>query len=292
MRSRFAPLEIVTSIFSWLPLRILYVKSSALAWLANYIIRYRRQIVSQNLSRSFPDATEKEIAGWRRKFYHNLADILVEIVRMKGISRSEIPKRVEFINPEIFDSLYDEGKSAIIVSGHRGNWEWSGVFLPTVLKHKVAAVYKPLSNKAFDLLMKNTRERFGLELLPMRSVARHIAANKDPWVRIFASDQSPTAHDIQHYMDFLGQDTPVYTGPGKIAKASGHAVIFMDMHRVSRGHYTVHFQAVRPESGTSDEFLTTEAYNRMLEEGIRREPDNWLWSHRRWKHSRRADTQA
>jgi KDO2-lipid IV(A) lauroyltransferase len=85
-------------------------------------------------------------------------------------------------------------------------------------------------------------------------------------------------------MDFLNQNTPVFNGPEKIAKMLEYAVVYMDVQRVKRGYYEVVPTLLFDKPKESAENEITMAFNKMLEEGIRKRPETWLWSHRRWKH--------
>lgn len=90
-------------------------------------------------------------------------------------------------------------------------------------------------------------------------------------------------------MNFLNQDTGFFLGIEKIAKALDMNVIFIDIRREARGRYKGHLTMITDHPSEEPEFMITKKYIRSLEQAINQSPDNWLWSHRRWKHHPEAD---
>ncbi len=141
----------------------------------------------------------------------------------------------------------------------------------------------------FDRIFLRLRSRFGSENIPKNTILRRIAGYKREDKKIvigFISDQSPRPANIHDWVDFLHQDTPVFTGTERIAKSVDAAVFFADMQREGRGRYRCRFQKMSDDVHTIPDYELTEAYMRLLEANIRRQPAFWLWSHKRWKHRR------
>jgi len=82
----------------------------------------------------------------------------------------------------------------------------------------------------------------------------------------------------------LNQETPVYTGMDRLARKFDLAVVFMDIIRTGRGYYQVTFKLITDQpTATSDNEIITE-YMSYVEKLVRRQPEYYLWSHKRWKH--------
>ena len=144
----------------------------------------------------------------------------------------------------------------------------------------------------FDRIFLRLRSRFGSENIPKNTILRRIAGYKREDKKIvigFISDQSPRPANIHDWVDFLHQDTPVFTGTERIAKSVDAAVFFADMQREGRGRYRCRFQKMSDDVHTIPDYELTEAYMRLLEANICRQPAFWLWSHKRWKHQRHED---
>jgi len=279
--------------FCWLlallPLRCLYLISGLLYVLVCYVVRYRRKVVMDNLRRSFPEKTEKERQQIARKFYQFICDLFIETVKVTNIDTPQIRRRIRYSNPEIFDDLYRKGKQIFFVLGHYGNWEWVATMEHTIPYH-LATLYEPLKNKLFDKFFYNMRTKYGVEAFPSNSAIRSINQYRQQnrlTTLGFLSDQSPHRNDATHYWTtFLNQDTLVYLGVEKLARRYNMAVMYYEIRRVKRGYYEVDVTLITENAAETAEKEITDRHVQLLEETIRRNPQYWLWSHRRWKHKR------
>ena len=138
-----------------------------------HVFGYRKKVVFENLRKSFPLKTDKEIQAISKSFYLHFSELIFEIIKVLTISKKELKTRIKYKNPEVLLDLYAKGKSCIIVTAHYGNWEWPSV-LGDCTNYKSLAVYKPLSNKPLDRLLIQMRSRFGWELVPMNQAIRAI----------------------------------------------------------------------------------------------------------------------
>jgi len=253
-----------------------------------YVIRYRRKVVMDNLQNSFPEKTEKERRLIALKFYRFFCDIFVETLKVANIDMPQIRRRIRYSNPEVLDELYRKGKQVFVVTGHYGNWEWLTT-LENCKPYHHATLYRPLENKFFDKLLYDLRTKYGTEVIP--SISALMAINQFRYENrltalCFLSDQSPPQNAIHYWTTFLNQDTPVYTGVEKIAKRYNTAVVYYETRRVKRGYYEVDVTLITENAAETFDYQITNTHVGMLEETIRRNPQYWLWSHRRWKHKR------
>jgi KDO2-lipid IV(A) lauroyltransferase len=243
-----------------------------------------------NLKNSFPDKSDDEINVITRNFYKHLCDNFIESMYVLNMSESELKKRYHYKNPELLRQLYDKNKSIILVIGHYGNWDWL-CGLPLYTDHKVFAIYHPLSNKYFDELFNRIRKKFGVGLIQMSTSYREMleaSQNQILTVTLFLADQRPVWSSIRYWTTFLRQETPVLLGSELIAKKLDQAVIYLDVQKIRRGYYDVEFKLLYENPLQTKDHEITEAHTRMLENIITRKPEYWLWSHRRWKHNRKA----
>jgi Lauroyl/myristoyl acyltransferase len=109
--------------------------------------------------------------------------------------------------------------------------------------------------------------------------------NNRPAFVTFLFDQCPKVHEIEHWMPFLNQDTPVQTGTEKVAqKSMPFPFIFTNVNQTWILRSRVYL--IDENAAQTARFELTEKMNRMLEKIIIEEPEHWLWSHKRWKHKR------
>jgi len=279
----------IARIISFLPLRVLYLFSDIVFLGLYYFPSYRKKIVLTNLRNSFPDKSEEEIRLISKKFYHHLADLIFEVLKLGHISKEQLTRRMKLTNPELMDRLFNEKRDILAVLGHYNNWEWlqSIIFFT---KHQTVSIYKPLQDKNYDRFMLRLRGKKGMILTPMSAIIREIIRLRGENVRslyAFITDQTPPVNEIKYWTTFLNQDTPVYQGLEKIAAKYDMTIVWFSLKKIRRGYYTVTIELLFEHSTGLTAHQITESHVRKLEEEIKERPEFWLWSHRRWKHRKK-----
>ena len=279
-------------LFSYLPFRALYALSDLCYPFVYHVGRYRREVVRENIARSFPEKSLAERLRIERDFYHRFCDYAVETVKLISIRPDEMRRRMEFIGLDDVEKQLESHQFVFLYLGHVFNWEWVST-IPMWVKKKestlCAQIYRPLNDPAFDKLFKHLRCRFGSENISKYDTFRRVMTLKNEGKRTiigFISDQSPRVQNIHDWTTFLNQDTPVFTGTERIGKKVDAAVFYVDTERVRRGYYRATFKLMSDNVRAIPNYQLTELYMKLLEETIRRQPGGWLWSHRRWKHKR------
>jgi KDO2-lipid IV(A) lauroyltransferase len=278
-------------LLAWMPTRLLYVMADGIAWLLEHVIKYRSEVVFKNLRNAFPDRSEEEIKAIAHDFYRHFADVLVENIKAQSISREELMERIQVPGVrEVFQPYWDSKKNVVIVLGHCGAWQWAGLVAPSLIPQKLFAFYNPLTNKWFDNFIKRTRSRYGMHLVSMRDYMRHIRAKHTEVssLHFFLFDQSPNNPRKAYWTNFLNQPTGFYYGPAHFAQEHDCAVLFVAVRYQRRGQYLATITTVTENAKEMEDSQIIERCARLLEEQIQATPADWLWSHRRWKHSKPA----
>ena len=272
------------------PFALLYLRSDIIFFLVYHVARYRRKVVRTNLLNSFPEKSQQEIKSIEKHFYHNLCDLALEICKLLVMKPYDLKRHIAFTNPEMIADLYEKQKNVFIAFPHSGNWEWFGKIQHVLSSHKVSAIYKEIKNAEFDKFMLHLRTSFNLEreqMIEANSAMRVLLGRRDILNSILiVADQSPRGTEKDYWTEFLHQDTCWFTGLERMAKMLDYAVVFAEMRRTKRGYYEVTFKKICDNPNETEKGFIMEQYVRMLERFIYDNPDNWLWSHRRWKHSR------
>lgn len=276
----------LTWIIRLLPFRIIYFLSDILSWKLNYIFQYRKKTMLQNLKQAFPDLKSSDIKTILNKNYKNLADTSLESLKGPTLSREELKKRMSFINPELLPT----DRNLILIGGHQGNWEWGGLAVSLWLKQSsVAGVYKPLKNKRINDYFQKSRAKWGLQLLSMRETFGFLRQNMSNTILVLIADQTPSNSKTSYWTTFFNKETPFFNGPEKIAKMKNWPVYFYQVRRAKRGYYEVVFELLceKPSEAPSGEITTK--FKNALEASISKYPQDWLWSHKRWKKEKPAE---
>ncbi|ANQ52880.1 lysophospholipid acyltransferase family protein (plasmid) [Flammeovirga sp. MY04] len=268
---------------SSLPLKFLYYVSDVFRYVVQYVIRYRVNVVRQNLKNSFPNRTKKELSEIEVGFYRFFTDFIFENLKSFSQNADQILKRYEIGDTSIFERYKD--RNICLITGHYGNWENIAVILNKVLKHQVVCIYSPLKDRYINKLMFNNRSKTGMELVPKNEVPTFLnfGFSKKKKALVFAADQSPTYSRKVVWTKFLNQSTAVFRGPEVIAKKKDMVVIYLRVQQLERGRYSLNFLLIEENPNKSKKNEITCKHTRLLEQDIKNNPFCWLWSHKRWK---------
>lgn len=281
---------VLIKLVSLLPFWVLFVIADFLMFIMCYIIGYRKAIIFNNLKKSFPEKSDKELRSIAKKFYKSFADTIICSVKLFSISEKEMKKRFSYRNPEVFQYHFDAGRNVIGMCGHYSNWEWI-ISTPLFFSNELQswAVYQKLKNKFFDKMILDSRERFAFKMIPTFEAYETILGQENNGKHAFGmvADQSPHVNKIKHWLNFLNQDTPVHLGAENIAREKDYAVVFCCVQQVKRGYYEMVLENMFDSSATTEEYEITASFFNKLEGIIRQTPEHWLWSHRRWKHKQK-----
>jgi KDO2-lipid IV(A) lauroyltransferase len=283
-RFGYFALLFAVQLFRFVSFGVLYRLSNGLAFLLFRVIGYRKKVVLDNLKRVFPDKTAAEIDQIARLSYRNLTDLTLETLKGFSMSKAEIERRCPCLNPELVNAYLDRGQSVIISGSHYNNWELACLSIPNGFHAPAVTVYKPLTNKVIDHYFNQNRARGGMQMVNMETVfsaMRKRRAETAAWMLV--SDQSPSSRKSAHWVSFLGQDTASLPGVDLLARKFDYPVLYFHIERVQRGFYQLTYEELWPRPSEASEMDITRAYTQRVEREIYARPENWLWSHKRWK---------
>lgn len=284
-------MNLLMGIVGRLPFTLLYALADVAFVLVYHVARYRRKLVTRNISAAFPEMTDSDVRHTRRRFYRNLCDYFFETAALASVSDETMRKRMTFANADVIDRLLDEGRSVAVYFSHCFNWEWA----PSVTlwsrhrnstKVRFCQVYRPLASQSADKWFLKVRSRFGSVSIAKRNVLRELLhMRRDGLLTVtgFMSDQKVSHLDSVIAMPFMGRQTEVIAGTEALASRLDLAAVYWDISRTSRGHYSITTRILAEHPAELPAGELTRRYISNLESTIRRDPANWLWSHNRWK---------
>lgn len=251
-------------------------------------LKLRRKLVETNLRLSFPEKSDEERARIARQVYIEQAQSMLEILRAPLIrSKADAEKIFEVQNIHLAERLFAEGRGAIIVSAHFGNWELKAMCWAFLAK-PVCIVYKPFSNKFLDRKMLEWRTLGGNEFISISDAPKlGLRRLREGKMLALLSDQA--AHSDDYFVKFLGRDAAIFLGAAVFALRTKLPVILSMPRRVGVGKHLLELTEIKTDdlSGFSAENVRVlaERYTRAIEDYIRRYPEQWFWLHNRWKRS-------
>lgn len=277
----------IVLLVSKLPLTILYVFSDIIYFFVYHIFGYRKNVVMENLQSSFPEKSKEELRIIQKEFYKNFADYLVETLKSFTMSSDELKVRVQHINRDLFSQAHENKKNIILLTGHVFNWEWFTALATMVPQEFCYPVYRKMQNNFWNEKIKNIRNAHGNSALEAREVIRNIlkTPNDGNSIYMFVADQTPHVSEVNYGLQFLNQKTPVFIGYDKLATKLDLVFFYCEMKKIKRGYYQVNYYQINPDFEKFEEFEVVEKFHKMLETTINKKPENYLWSHRKWKYA-------
>ncbi len=275
---------------SIVPFRAMYWFSNFAAFVMRDLVQYRTKVVYKNLKLAFPEKSEAERNIILKKYYRNLTDNLLESFKTFTMRKSSIIKRHRLVNPELLTDLLQKHDGIIGATGHYANWEWGSLSGSLQCNADFVAFYKPLRNKYMDNILRKSRCKCGTELASIKETSKTFLKHKNQkCVFLMAADQCPSkGYQLNNalWIPFLGVETPFLNGIEKHARANNYPIVYIHIQRVKRGYYEVELETLIENPSEYSDGEITKIYTQKLEQVILNKPEDWLWSHDRWKRSK------
>ena len=276
--------------------------SKVIAWFVRCVVKYRTDVVTENLTSSFPEKSPEEIKAIHKQFYKHFADIITEALWFgsckgpSGRKRLKDSHIVEITNPEELNRLFRDRKQVMIMQSHAGNWELIGGILnytytePLLIGTDTFAItYLPVHEHFWDSFMGENRQAPVADMdfngyVASQQVARVVFTNRDKhFCYSFITDQFPYGPNRKYSVRFMNRDTVIMPGAATVAARMDMAVVYLSFQCRPEGGYRMTFVPITEHAGSMEPLEITRKYFNLLEEDIKAQPWNYLWTHRRWK---------
>lgn len=278
--------RVIGRIVLYLPLKWALLTGRMIGRLIYYIIPIRKKVTLENLMRSYPEKSTKEIHSIARNIYINLGMTLIEFMRFPKLTPEFLAKHIKFVNEDLFKQGRLAGKGILCMSGHFGNWEIMAAAI-RAKGYPIVGLVKEQRNKNIGNLVIEYRALVGVETLPLGMAVRGvIKALKENKLVAIVADQD--AHREGVFVNFMGRPSATAPGPAIFALKTGAPLVFGICVRNKNGHHTVYLQQIPYndlQGGITEENIKilTQRHASVLEEYIKKWPDHWFWMHKRWK---------
>jgi KDO2-lipid IV(A) lauroyltransferase len=253
----------------------------------------RRGVAEEQIAKAFPDLDAVEVSRIARDSYENLGRTAMETMLLSSRSREEVVEMFGAVEGwHHVEDYLARGNGLIFASGHVGNWELGGAYL-AARGLPISAVARHMANPLVDRYLTRTRERLGLNVIHDEQAVRKVPrAIREGGAVAFLVDQA-AAGLASTWVPFFGRLAKTPRGPAVFALRLNAPIVFAGVSRLPDGRFKFSFEPVEvARTGVLDTDVDgiVAAYTSKLERFVRTVPGQYMWQHRRWKHSPPADT--
>jgi KDO2-lipid IV(A) lauroyltransferase len=276
----------VLACFQGVPLSLRKTLFTGLSRLFYYFVPRQRLIAAHNLRRAFPEESDDEILRIARGVYRNMGTVAAEFFDIPRLTKENIGELVEAEGIEHCRRALEKGRGILFFGAHFGNWEIEAVAVSLLVK-PLGVIYRPLDSVFLDHLVLKVRSATGNIPIPknraMRAMLRHLKRNGMLGILI---DQNVAWYEGV-FVDYFGRPACTTDGLALLALHTEAPVLPGYMARLPDGRYRLvlgpEVEVVNTGDHEADLLANTQRFTRIIEETVRKYPDQWLWVHQRWK---------
>ncbi|MFH0878239.1 MAG: lysophospholipid acyltransferase family protein [Lentisphaerota bacterium] len=278
-------LQSIIRFVSSMPLPRALALGKKLGWFYGSVIRYHRKDALEALQRTFPEKSLEEINGIIDRMYAQLGMNAVEISRLAGGKPDNLEQRITIEGEDIAREVLAQGKGALILVAHFGNWDLLGMFTAK-RGYPLTIISKTIKNPTLNAMWMKLRNEYGVKIIPARNSYRDClkVLRKNELLGFILDQNRPLDQGV--FVDFFGKSACTSPGLAYMAAQSKAPVMPVFIHRISDSEHVLKVYPPLPPPPDREQasiLAATQQYTKVIEDEIRKYPDHWLWIHRRWK---------
>jgi len=276
--------RLISGCLTLMPLPATFWIARQVGSLCYLLMPFRRRIALDNIQAALKDTLSvKEQKKLARTSFQNISLSIVELFLIRKI-RTNAEKLFRWKNKENFDAVFRQGHGVVLTVSHAGSWELLGI-LPYLTPYAVSVVVKLIRNTYLNERINELRREMRLVPIPKQGAARDVIRRlrNNECVGILI-DQWAGAEGV--WVEFFGRGTSTTTLPARLARKTGCQLMPAYCLREPGGFYTIQMDdpiVFPPEDDPDWEKKVTQSLSERLEAQIRKRPEQWIWTHRRWK---------
>ena len=241
-----------------------------------------KEIINNNIKRAFPDLNSKEINKIKSSMWNNYGRVFAEYIYMKNFRHGNLSKNISIEGEDILTNIKKQNQKVIFISGHFSNFELMAMQIDK-LDLKIGAIYRPLNNIFLNKIMERIRKKYICknQIKKGRSGTRELLESFKKKNSIALMIDQRVSEGIKS--NFFNQPALTTTIPAQLVKKFGCKVVPIYIERINNIYFkmTVNKPIIYEKITTLEEI--TLDLNKKLEKMILLNPDQWIWSHNRWK---------
>ena len=241
-----------------------------------------KKIIENNLHNALPNLNKIEVKTITKKMWKNYGKILAEYVFIKSFRNSTLKNKIKVEGQEILENIKKEGKPVIFISGHFNNFELMAMHIEDS-GIKLAAIYRPLNNKFLNYIMENIRKKY----ICKNQIKKGISGTKK--ILSFFKQNTSIALMIDQRVsegiksNFFNKKAYTTTIPAQFVKKFNCKIVPIYIER--KKDHTFKLMIYKPIQYKNEDSIDsiTQQLNIIIEKMVLRNPEQWIWSHNRWK---------
>lgn len=277
---------VISGLLLYIPRKIILSLGAILGELVFYLSKRERNKALKNLSTAFGDEkSPEEIYEICRNCFRNLVKGLMEFLQLPRLNSYNLNKLVKIEGQENLDNVLEKGKGGIILTAHIGNWELVGASLP-LSGYKTSTIIRPVKLQLIDKWVNKRREKTGLKCIGRgASIKSALQCLKRNELLGILADVDTKVDGV--FVDFFGKPAWTPIGPVSIALKTGSDIVPAFIIRQKDDTHKLIIEKpieLKITDNTEDDIkYNTEVWTKIVESYIRKYPEQWIWTHNRWK---------
>lgn len=277
-------LKILTRLLTALPLSVARAIGRGLGTAAYWLVRRHRKTNLAEMARCFPSESRAEHKQRLYRVYQGMAVNFIEVFRWIGGGADELDTQIHSHGLEYLEQAQARGRGVLVLTAHTGNWDLMGLWASR--RYKLTIISKDLRGAGVNRFWMEARARCGLKIVPAHNSYRAcLSVLRRNEILGFILDQNMTRME-GIFVDFFGKPACTTAGLAFLAAHAQAPVVPVFMVREADGSHRLEmYPAFDPPPNREPETLreATQRYTSLIEDVIRRHPDQWIWMHRRWR---------
>ena len=240
------------------------------------------KIINSNIKKALPDINFKNLKKIKRLMWNNYGRTFAEYMFIKEFRNGKISKNIEIDGQEILEKIKKENSQVIFISGHFSNFELMAMHLEKS-GINLCAIYRPLNNIFLNGIMERIRKKYICKKQIKKglvSLRQLIALKKNNFSTAIMIDQRVSEGILSNFFNHEALTTTI---PAQLVKKFNIPIVPVYIERIGNINFKICIsKPIYFDEDTTTDKITDEL-NRILEKMILNKPENWIWSHNRWK---------
>jgi KDO2-lipid IV(A) lauroyltransferase len=247
-----------------------------------------QKVIDTNLSIAFESMKKEERERIAKRTYLNFLHTISGFIKREGKSKEEVIKDIIYKNDEALLKAIKEQKNIIFITAHYGNWELLPIALTTRYNLKMSIVGKSLKSPRMQEILRQNREKFGIELIDKKGAVRGMmkALSNKRTLGLLVDHHTTTNEGA--VIHFFSKEATQTMSAAMIARKFDAILFPVFIHSDDFKRYTLTFSPeilpIKTQNAQEDIQMMTQQQADAIEEAIKKKPDEWFWLHRRWKY--------